>query len=84
METQMKNTPHLHVIFDKYVFAFSYNLMASSYFSCFKKPVALSFTNFACARLSSALSFHASGSRSNSFKVTVYSTVAFGGILNAS
>lgn len=79
LQVQIKRThvPHLLVMFDKYVFAFSYNLMASSYFSCFKKPVALSFTSCAWVRLSSALIFHASGSRSNSFNVTV----AFGGTL---
>lgn len=58
--------------------------MANSYFSSFKKPVALSLTSLAWARLSSAFNFQASGSRSNSLRVTVYSTVAFGGILNAS
>lgn len=73
-----------HVQFERYELAFSYNLIANSYFSCFKKLVALSLTNFAWAKLSSAFNFHDSGSRSNSFNVTVYSTVAFGGILNAS
>lgn len=46
--------------------------------------MALSLTNFACVKLSSGLSFHDCGSFSKSYRVTVYSTVAFGGMLNFS
>lgn len=70
--------------FDKNVLDFSYILMASSYFPFLNMAVAFFFTNLPSAKLSSASIFHASGPRSNLFNVTSYSTVAFGGIPNAS
>lgn len=69
---------------DKYELLFSYNLMANWYFSCLRKLVAFSFTNLAWAKLSSGVNFHDCGSFSKSSNVTVYSTVASGGILNFS
>lgn len=58
----------LLVQFDRYVMAFSYNLLAIVYLSFFRNSVALSLTNLACAKLCSSSNFHDCGSLVDFFK----------------
>lgn len=61
-----------------------YIFMAITYFPWFKNSVPLFFNRVASSKLSFAFIFHPSGTFLKSFSLTVYSTVAFGGIWNFS